>query len=347
MTSINGIRFDEWSGAMVCDEQRHWNPDRMKMFAADKIKPVVPPEIAARYGFAAAYGNTGTSTIGEELRAVIRSRVAREYKEAVERLGEPPAEFLSMEDLAGMVFEEQRLLKERHVDEQLQGRYGFRTRDLCRQSYAKEGAQVEINAKEVLEAAENLATFKEKKGDSRAVFGNAGIVGGYSPKDGFRLFQFSMTDGTWNPVEAVFVAHGSGSDAANIRFAEYAAHRIPELSDTVDPVDGVTAAIAAVNAAARTNLGVGGYFNILLFDGRAEKAEVLREIQDHRSKLASEIVRAEEEGWVPEKTAREMIGDLLFREEPFEAVLRRFHAAGKSRARLSRLLRGYREGEFA
>jgi hypothetical protein len=346
MTSINGIRFDEWSGAMVCDEQRHWNPDRMKMFAADKIRPVVPPEVTARYGFAAAYGNTGTSTIGEELRVVIRSRVAREYREAVERLGEPPAEFLSMEDLAGIVFEEQRLLKERHIDQQLENRYGFRTRDLCRQSYSKDGAKVEINAKEVLDAAENLATFKEKKGDSRAVFGNNGIVGGYSPKDGFRLFQFSMNEGTWNAVEAVFVAHGSGSDSANFRFAEFAAHRIPELSDGIDPVEGVTAAISAVNSAAGNNLGVGGYFNILLFDGRREKAKVLREIQDHRSRLACEIVRAQDEGWVAEKAARALIEGLLFAEEPFEEVLRRFHAAGTSRTALSRLLRGYREGEF-
>jgi hypothetical protein len=346
MTSINGIRFDEWSGAMVCDEQRHWNPDRMKMFAADKIRPIVPSEVTARYGFAAAYGNTGTSTIGEELRAILRTRVAREYKEAVERLGEPPAEFLSMEELAGIVFEEVRLLKERHVDEQLEGRYGFKTRDLCRQSYLKDGAKVEINAKEVLDAAENLATFKEKKGDSRAVFGNNGIVGGYSPKDGFRLFQFSMNEGTWNPVEAVFVAHGSGSDSANLRFAEYAAHRIPELSDRVDPVEGVMAAISAVNTAAGNNLGVGGYFNILLFDGRAPKAKVLREIQDHRSRLACEIVQAQDQEWIPEKAARAMIEGLLFGEKPFESVLREFHAAGKSRAALSRLLRGYRKGEF-
>ncbi|MHC5080714.1 MAG: hypothetical protein ACYTHN_17030, partial [Planctomycetota bacterium] len=204
MTSINAIRFDATSGALVCDEQRHWNPERMKVFAVDKIRPVTPTPVVARYRLAAAYGNTGASTVGEELRWKIADRVAREYREAVEAHGAPPDRFLSMGALATRVFEEQTRLKTTHIDEHLEGRFGFRTRDLCAGRYRREGEAVEIGSAEVQEAAEVLVTWKDRKGESRPVFGNSGILAGYSEEDGFRIFHFSMAEGFWTPVDAVF-----------------------------------------------------------------------------------------------------------------------------------------------
>lgn len=342
MTSINAIRFDDHSGALVCDEQRHWNPERMKVFAADKIRPVVPAEVTAAHRLAAAYGNTGTSTIGEELRLKIAGAVKRRYREAVDRAGGPPERFLSMEEMGALVFAEQAALKTRHVDEQMRGRYGFATADLVAGRYEKDGSMVEIGSSEIAQAAELLATWKDRKGDARPVFGNGGLLAGYAPEDGFRIFLYSMAEGYWSPVEAAFLALGSGLDAANLVFSGFASRRAPEGGGGVDPVEGVMTAVSAVNAAARNNLGVGGYFNILLVDGRAEDpARILREIHDHRSKLASEIVKAQEEAWIPKKAGRDLIRALLFEDAPFEAVLADFHGAARSPDRLRRQLRGW------
>ncbi|MHC4780629.1 MAG: hypothetical protein ACYTFG_18825 [Planctomycetota bacterium] len=343
MTSINAIRFDEFSGAMCCDEQRHWNPERMKVFAVDKIRPVVSRELITRYRLAASYGNTGTSTVGEELRVRIREEVESNYREALETEGSPPETFLSMEDVARIAFSEQTALKHRHIDQQLKGRWGFTTSDLCRGYYMRDKDRIEIGSSEVSEAAEVLATWKERKGDSRAVFGNGGIVAGYSPLDGFRIFQFSMAEGFWAPADALFLALGSGLDTANLVFSEFAENHVPEGSGGIDRVEGAITIISAVNHAAKNNLGVGGYYNIILIDGREKKAErIFREINDHRSKLASEIVYACDGGHLSWGGACELIEGLLFGKETFEKTLKAFHGGTKSAARLKRFLRGYR-----
>jgi len=343
MTSINAIRFDGNSGALLCDEQRHWNPERMKAFVVDKIRPAVPPALTERYGLAASYGNTGTSTIGEELRFRIAARVESAFREEVERAGEPPERFLSMEDLARLVFEEQSALKERHIDQQLEGRFGFRTRDLCRGYYTRDGEKIEIANTEVSEAAETLVMWKDRKGEARPVFGNSGILAGYSREDGFRIFHFSMAEGFWSPVDAVFLALGSGLDAANMVLSPFASESIPEGSGSVDRVEGILNLISAVHAASRNNLGVGGYFNIILIDGKKKGASrIFREVHDHRSKLAQEIVWALEEGFLTPPAARRLIDGLLFGKLGFERGLKEFYGASRNEAKLRRFLRGYR-----
>jgi len=42
MTVVNAIRFNEHSGAMVCDEQVSWGNMERKGDVGDKIQPVIP-----------------------------------------------------------------------------------------------------------------------------------------------------------------------------------------------------------------------------------------------------------------------------------------------------------------
>ena len=78
MTSINALRFDEYSGILICDEQRSWNDDKIKIFSSDKIKPVTPERVLKEQGIAVCYGNTGTSSVGDELKFTIQKRISQE-----------------------------------------------------------------------------------------------------------------------------------------------------------------------------------------------------------------------------------------------------------------------------
>jgi hypothetical protein len=249
-----------------------------------------------------------------------------------------------MEDVARLVFTEQTGLKHRHIDQQLEGRWGFTTADLCRSRYVRDGETVEIGTKEVAEAADVLTTWKERKGDARAVFGNSGIVAGYAPADGFRIFHFSMADGFWTPADALFLALGSGLDTANLVFSDFASGHVPEGSGGIDRVEGTLTILSAVTHAAKSNLGVGGYFNITLIDGREKKPDrIFREVNDHRSKLASEIVQAMDEGFLSRGSAGELVEGLLFDGASFETTLKAFHGSGKGAKKMRRFLRGYRD----
>jgi hypothetical protein len=342
VTSINAIRFDDWSGAMVCDEQRHWNDERLKLYAADKIRPVVPPELTRRYGLAAAYGNTGTSSIGDELRLTIGRRVEQVYRERCEATGGPP-EFLSLRDVAGLAFEVITALKHSHTDDGLATRLGFTTADLCRGYYERDGRRIELSTPKVHEQAFNEVALDPEATKVGPIFGNAGIVAGVDRQSGFGMYLYSMRGHFWEPVNSPFVCQGSGSDTANVVLARYVA-RLPvrQRRGTLNRAEALLAMLCGVNAAFQNNLGVGGYYNILLFDGRATDPDgVLRQINDHRSKLAAEIALAHDSRLLPLGASRDLLEELLFGQATTQQISDRLWQEAAEPARLHRILRGY------
>jgi hypothetical protein len=222
MTSINAIKFNNYSGAMVSDEQRHWNPENMKIYAAEKVKPCVPPALTREYGLVAAYGNTGTSTVGDELKTTIKRRIQEEYDKEFEKLGKKPKEFRTIEQLAFSAFDVITRMKRDHIDQELLGKFGFNSNDFVRGFYVKDGKRIDITDKETIRNVDERITWKGRGEDSKAVFLNAGIFAGYEPKEGFNVFHFSMIEHYCEPVEVIFVAEGSGLDTANLVLADYA-----------------------------------------------------------------------------------------------------------------------------
>jgi hypothetical protein len=164
MTSINAIRFNDYSGIMICDEQRHWNDDRMKIFGADKIRPVVPEEIIERYGIVAAYGNTGTSSIGDELRFKIREKILEVYKKQVELEGRPPEKFLTIPDIAELTFNLITEVKHDHINESLKNMVVSLQMILFRVNIKKMAKEYKIKSNEIIEKAmkENRRLFRHR-----------------------------------------------------------------------------------------------------------------------------------------------------------------------------------------
>lgn len=344
MTSINALRISRDLGLMACDEQRHWNPERLKIYAADKIRPVTPPEITERYRVAAAYGNTGTSSIGDELRLTIYREVENLYRSRCEREGEPPERFLTVKDIASLAFRVISRMKRNHIDGELRNQFGFTMEDFIKGEYAGEdGRIVPITDEKIIARAHDLITGKAEGLRTHAVYGNAGIVAGTDPENGFTSYLFSMREKFWEPVYGGFVAQGSGSDSANFVLGSYFSENPLLRQDArIDRVDGIIRLLLAVDKASRTNLGVGGYFNIMIFDSKAaEPRNILRQINDHRSKLTTEVIRAHEAGLLPEAAVREVIDGLMFREKDGDWAEQKMWSAVTDRRLFFRFLRGY------
>ncbi len=344
MTSINALKFDDYSGVMVCDEQRSWGPEDMKLYCAYKIRPCVPDEIQKQYGLVAAYGNTGTSTIGDELKFTIKQRIQEEYDNEIERLGKKPKQFKTIPEVAAIMFDIISRMKHEHINQELKGKYGFTTKDFCRGFYLKDGQKIEITDQEVIRNVDDMLTWKSRGQAARSVFLNAGIIAGYEPREGFKIYHYSMIEMFWEPVQGIFVAEGSGLDAVNLRMSEYAGRKsIPERRGNIDPVEGLVAIIDAVNSASYHNIGVGGYYNIIWFNGRAkDNMKKMVEINDHRSKLATEIVATLGEGLITQDTAFRLINDLIYKDKPYNQVNDQFFKKARDLKRLTRFLRGYK-----
>lgn len=343
MTSINALRFSEYEGAMACDEQRGWNDENLRILVADKIRAVVPDRMAEELGIVAAYGNTGTSSIGDELRQTIREAIEAEYETWRGKPKKALEAHFTVERLAAIAYETICSMKHRHIDEELQSRWGFATRDLIRGYYLKDGEKVEIKDKEIRDEAYELVTWEKKGKGSQSVFLNAGILAGYSPRSGFRIYHLDIMQAYWEEIGEVFTAQGSGTVRATPVFAEFAMRIDTRERDRIDRRVGIHGIIDAVNEAKRCNVGVGGYPNLLIFDGRAKNGQRLVQVSDHRSKLASEIVECSRFGYVAYETALDLLDRLLYRGEAFPAIHAALFEAVDDPEATRRFLRGYRE----
>ncbi|MBN1357098.1 hypothetical protein JXA40_12620 [bacterium] len=343
MTSINAIRFDQWSGAMMCDEQRHWNPERIKLYAADKIRSVIPAYIRQRYSLAACYGNTGTSSIGDELRLTICRQIEREFRKRCMETEREPESFLTVADVSRIAWRVICEMKHRHTDDHLLQKYRFRTADLVRGYTLKNGDRFDIKNSEIINDAMQSIARDPEKTKSGPVFGNAGILAGFDTIAGFQIYVFSMSEGFVEPNETGYAALGSGGDSTNFVMPRlFNQEGVRARTEGIDRVEGICTLIDAVNMASEHNLGVGGYFNMLLFDGRGAKdGERYREINDHRSKLASETVRADRAGFIPRSACREIVEGLLFLEKGVQWAEEILWESCNDAVSMHRLLRGY------
>ncbi|MBN2385223.1 hypothetical protein JXQ70_20295 [bacterium] len=341
MTVVNAIRFDDYSGAMVCDEQVSWGNMERKGDVGDKILPVIPPGIQKEFGLVAAYGGSGTSAVSEEIKKITTNLINAEYeKRTVMR---KTATFLTIEHLAEQIFEHLCRMKRDHIDEYLFHRYGFKGNDLIRGYYETKSGKVDINQKEIIEEAQAAMTWKGNAPDLRFLYVNRGILSGYEPQEGFRIFYFNMMTFSFEPVQAIFQSIGSGQDTSDLEFADFVGTKTLEARRVhLDPVEAVISIIQATNLASKNNIGVGGYYNIVLFDGKKENLEKIREISDERAKLCSETVAAYKAELISRKLAIEVIGDLLFGTQDFEKAEKYLFDKCPAAKKLSRFFRGYK-----
>ncbi|MCD4654135.1 hypothetical protein K8T06_09380 [bacterium] len=344
MTSINAIRFDRYSGAMVCDEQRGWNSESMIINSADKIKFIIPENIMETTGLAAGYGNTGTSSIGDELKFNIKKRVQTEYDTKKKKLGFEPTDFTTMEELARWAFEVLTELKRGHINQTVEGRYGFSVNDFCRGYYKNNGKQIDIKDKETITAIHNTITWKGRTGEMTSVFLNAGIIAGFDPKLGFQIYTLSMIEFGYWPVQEIFLTDGSGRDMASLQMTEFSNRKtMPERRGAIDHVEGLFAMINAVNNACRHDIGCEGYLNIMIFDGKKPNHERLIQINDDRAKLAAEIVRCHEVNYIPKIKAMEFIEALIYGGASWAEIDKAFWAESSNSDEMFDFLRNYPE----
>jgi hypothetical protein len=250
---------------------------------------------------------------------------------------------LALEDVARIAWQTICDMKHRHVNEHLTQKYGFTTADVIQGYSQKNGQKFPIAAKEVVaEALESIARSPNRLG-SDAVFGNGGILAGFDAKSGFQIYVFSMKEGFVEMSEIGYAALGSGGDTTNFVIPRlFNREGVQGRLTGIDRADGLCAVLDAVNMAAEHNLGVGGYFNILIFNANGfQNGKIYQEINDHRSKLSCEAVKAHRAGFVSEDACREIVDGLIFQGKDTDWGEDRVWSACSNPLAMHRLFRGY------
>lgn len=345
MTVINAMIFDKHSGAMCCDEQTSIGEVR-KMMSSDKIQNIVPSKIRENVKLEAVYGGTGTTAIGDEIRRGIKMRLRENYDNALNRSKDNTVSFTSTDDIFQIAYEEMMKVKHRHIDDVINGYFNFGTVDYMQGFYNdSKNEKIEINQKELKEKVFDLINWKNAD-EVDSIFLNAAIIAGFDSSGEFKICKLSMkTEMLLQMAGSVFETVGSGSDSAQIIFSDYAGSKtLDERRNHIDRVEGMLQLIRATNAAAKFNMGVGGYFNIVLFDSSEDDhARRLFEVSDSKAKLASEVVFAYYNKFIDYETAYELTDELIFkRQKSFEELNIRFLDASADRTKMLRFLRGYK-----
>ncbi len=333
MTSINAIRFNEYSGAMICDEQRHWNEDRLKIFAAEKIKIVVPDVIRKKFKISAAYGNTGTSTIGDEIRLNIKRKIYQLYLKMSDHNNQFD-KFLSLNDIAKLTFEIILNIKNKHINNELKHLFNITLEDFISNKF-------DLNSNPLAQDIDKIINPHQFSNNIGPIYGNAGILAGCSLDEGFQIFKYSLRELKWEIVYDDFLSLGSGSDLTNIIYSNFYKFITPgKIANLYEPTDILINALLAVYKASQFNRGVGGYFNIIIFQRKDNKI-LVQDFNDHRSYFAVEIVKCLDSNLINYKLAKFIIENLFFIGTDFQQLYEHFWSSVDNPHHIHKFLRGY------
>jgi len=345
MTVINAIRFNPYAGAMVCDEQMTYGDFSRKIDNADKIQSVVEPHIEADEKIHVCLGASGTSAIGDELKNRLRERIAKRYKQYRERSLSREKPFMSLDDISQLAFAIVVEIKKRYCESMVEANYNFTINQFIDGSYAAQDKTFDIKQKEIVDQVFETITWSKRSSQARFVFLNRSILAGIGADGLFHIYSLSMIDGSVKKVQSIFHSIGSGQDTSDLVFSQFTMNKtLKQRRSNIEPADGLLTIISATNSACTNNVGVGGYFNIVLFDGQQKSAGKRRqEVSDCRAKLASEIASAYQFEFIPRKKAISLLNSLLLQGKDFHQVEQQLFASASDKESLARILRGYKK----
>ena len=347
MTSINAIRFNHYSGACVCDESISTSGD-MKMFVGDKIRPCIPKVIIENYGIVGAIGTTGSCALGDEIKHTFYHKMLVIYEKEIEKIGKKPDKFKTLEEMNDVLFNLVINIKNKLLNNHVKGLYGFSMEDLTRGYYEKDGTKIEIKDKDTIKEIIDIMLFKNTPHEHEYIFNNAGLFAGYDDVNGFQIYHFDLRDAYWHLVQACYLAEGSGRHSVDPRMYGFVENlTIEEKRTEIDPVFGIISMVSALNSASDHEIGVGGYFNITLIDGKKEFNKRFMEINDDRSHLVAHIVRALDNDFISYDNTYILINSVLFKEEDFDKVYNDFWQVVKRPEELCRHFRGYKSSVYS
>ena len=344
MTVVNALIFDKNSGAMCCDEQTSIGEVR-KMLSSDKIQKIVPSAVRKNCRLEAVYGGSGTTAIGDEIRRGIKRKIKNKY-DSLSGKNESDNGFITMDDIFRIAYDEMMKVKHLHINDIVKGYFNFETSDYVRGYYNDtDNQKIEINQKEIKDKVFNLMNWSNAS-EVDCIFLNSAIIAGFDNSGIFRICKLSMkTEMLLQTPVSIFETIGSGSDSAQIIFSDYIGSKtLDERRNHIDKTEGMIQLLRATNAAAKYNMGVGGYFNIVLFDSLQDDPDKrFVELMNSNSRLASEVVFAYYNDFVKYENAYQLINELVFKKEKsFDEVNNLFFSMSSDKIKMQKFLRGYK-----
>ena len=150
------------------------------------------------------------------------------------------------------------------------------------------------------------------------------------------IWTTGMLSPTLFPSPRPYAITGSGADIADARLSTFYTGVAREDRANIPFMNGLRAALLAMDDSARMNVGVGGVPSMAVVRDGAFYRPTQR-----NSRLAVELVRSEDKGLIEDGFVDENLEQLIEDDRSFSDVYRNFPRAAKNRTKLDLFLRGY------
>ncbi len=342
MAVVNALRFDEYSGAIISDEES-WRLRHRRTIFCDNIHCLVSPEISDALHIEAVYGGVGTPSIHYEAVTKTQEQIQNIFKQRKDPKTKTPL-YQNTGDISRITMTNLQNTIRRRADDRLKFLYGFNSDDLNRGYFKTDGEKIDIKQSNVKKNALAISTLKDKSPTAQAEIDNHGCLIGYDKKHGFTAYCLKGEISVSSFVSGGFESLGTGKYGGGRSFAKFLNKKfISERTKGFDRITGMIELIYATIQGALYFSQVGGYFAIAYINGRGKThKERYQEIFHHRAKLATEIVHAYKAGYLPRNVTYKLINDLVYEAAPENKIEEKFLRAAKNRKTLNYFLRNYK-----
>jgi hypothetical protein len=309
MTVINTMQFNDKSGGMVTDSQSSTTLRRYDI--AEKVDSV-----NSSNGTKAFVGGTGSTSLLYEARRKLMNDFHPEREFTTEEVAWGLGKILTGigRDL---------------IDKEMKGSFGFGQKEYI-SGRLEDGTPI---GQHILGPAGELYQGREPR--IREANGGGFLVLGSDIK-GISLYSIPMGERPFlnaSPYGSV----GSGSDESDKALYDFVKSLPREERHSINLVKGMAALIRATNRSSDINQGVGGIPTVAYFNENG-----MVKLNENASLLSTEIVKALDQGLVPNELALKSLEDLLFDREKHQSIEENIFLKSDNYVNIMRFLRGYR-----
>jgi hypothetical protein len=309
MTVVSAMKFNAEEGAIIADEQS--SNGRTYNFAT-KVRT------CEGEGVSAIYGGSGAADVLYDIDLRLRDVVEKNR-----------AHLTSTRQIASALAQVMGNVKRDLVNAKLQGLLGLTEGEVQTGTRVVEGKTLPL----VPWTTDQY--LKIVNSDSNPLINNGMVV--LAKDKRIEIYSLIMESTSPLPIARPYHTIGSGSDTADNELHDFVA-RIPrEQRENINPLHGLAALLYSTDRAAMRNLGVGG--TPLL---KIVKGDTTITPGESDTRLAMEIVRAQENRLLTPEFRDDALHSLLYGTGQFEAVDHAMWQNTSDSTQLSKLLRGYK-----
>ncbi len=327
MASILAMRINSEQLLILADEST-WHLGHIFGYRrtnyGDSLASLFSDEVTESDGVSAIYGGIGFPSYHGEVVRRAKSMLAKEGRDNRAIASKVHKAFLASHD--------------RMTDDRMRFCYGFDRHDLNARSYSKKDKSFEIASGPIVDQARSIAGGTAKGNAYDRINSNGAFLVTRDNVDGVQGWYLNP-QGHSVAFATPLVALGDGAGVASHLMAPYLQQMaLEERRKGFELNEGIFIALS-IASEVRFSVGkMGGYFQILLLDGKRG----VREYVSDSCHLVTEIMRAHHWGFITRKGAEELVCSLLLDSCEMDEVEAKLFEKASDKEKLTKYLIGFK-----